>query len=279
MRAGDAARLLSGVPGHNHQPGHSHSPPSSGPHRACSSRCRPRGPGDVGAADPASGGRDRAGSAVLRRLRLATVPRRLTSRPAPPRRSSSPPPDATTHRFASTTQRRAGSPRSAPGSTGCRSRSSSPPPASDYSRRSRLPHAWTTRSQRSRAGRATPPNANARCAPRSTGATACSTRANRRHSPASPSSPAARRQKTPRRSPHQTSTRSKASRESTPAPALGRPQPQGSPGDARNRACYARALLDPAEDETETRSRHCRRYVELATEAEQHLFTQPNPSG
>jgi predicted ATPase len=40
---------------------------------------------------------------------------------------------------------------------------------------------------------------------------------------------------------------------------------------------YARELLDTAEDESETRSRHGRRYLDLATEAQRHLFTHAEP--
>ena len=40
---------------------------------------------------------------------------------------------------------------------------------------------------------------------------------------------------------------------------------------------YARELLDAADEETETRSRHCRRYLDLATRAERHLFTHTEP--
>jgi non-specific serine/threonine protein kinase len=40
---------------------------------------------------------------------------------------------------------------------------------------------------------------------------------------------------------------------------------------------YARELLDTARDETETRARHCRRYLDLATQAERHFFTHAEP--
>jgi predicted ATPase len=40
---------------------------------------------------------------------------------------------------------------------------------------------------------------------------------------------------------------------------------------------YAREHFDTAEYETETRSRHRRRYLELATRAERHLFTHAEP--
>ena len=40
---------------------------------------------------------------------------------------------------------------------------------------------------------------------------------------------------------------------------------------------YAGQLLDADEEETPTRSRHCRRYLELATQADQHLFTHTEP--
>ena len=40
---------------------------------------------------------------------------------------------------------------------------------------------------------------------------------------------------------------------------------------------YARELLDALDEETPTRSRHCRRYLELATRAERHLFTHTEP--
>jgi len=40
---------------------------------------------------------------------------------------------------------------------------------------------------------------------------------------------------------------------------------------------YARELLDAAEDEAETRLRHWRRYFDLATRAERHLFTHSEP--
>ena len=125
------------------------------------------------------------------------------------------PPNGTTHRSASATPPRARSPRSARGSTACRWQSSSPPRAPRCSRPRRSPPVWAARWQRWRAGRATLPNASAHCAPRSTGATACSAPASKAHSPASPCSPVARRWRTPRRSPTQTSTRSKASHEST----------------------------------------------------------------
>jgi predicted ATPase/DNA-binding SARP family transcriptional activator len=36
---------------------------------------------------------------------------------------------------------------------------------------------------------------------------------------------------------------------------------------------YARELLDAADEESETRSLHCRRYLDLATRADRHLFT------
>jgi len=40
---------------------------------------------------------------------------------------------------------------------------------------------------------------------------------------------------------------------------------------------YAGELLDAAEDENETRARHCRRYLDFATRAERHLFTHAEP--
>jgi tetratricopeptide (TPR) repeat protein len=40
---------------------------------------------------------------------------------------------------------------------------------------------------------------------------------------------------------------------------------------------YSRELLDAGAEETDTSRRHCRRYLDLATQAERHLFTRTQP--
>ena len=120
---------------------------------------------------PAAPRHEPRGAARRRRDHLAGAAARGRRRRAPLRR-----PGRGRRRAARALRRppRGRSPTSAPGSTGCRSPSSWPPPAPGRSRSPRSPPGSTIGSACSPAGRAPRCRASRRCAPSSTGATSCS---------------------------------------------------------------------------------------------------------
>src|SRR5215216_1887204 len=102
-------------------------------------------------------------------------------------------------------------------------------------------------------------------------------RVSKRHSRASPCSPAVRRSRTPRRSPTQTSTRSKALARKHLLLSSAGPNEEARVLMLETVREYARELLDGANDEAEMRARHCRRYLDLATQSERHVFRRSEP--
>ena len=119
-------------------------------------------------------------------------------------------------------------------------------------------------------GPATPPSANAPCAPRSSGATSCCPRRNATCSPASRSSQAAAPWKRRRPSPTPTSTRWPASSSRTSfARTTNRRRPLR---DARDHPRYAAERLRESGTEADLGRRHADFFVALAEEAERGIY-------
>ena len=154
--------------------------------------------------------------------------------------------------------------RSAGASTGCRSRSSSRPPAAGCCRRPRSPSAWTPRSARRAPARATPPRASRRCGRRSTGATSCSATPSSGASRASRCSPAVRPSRRPRRSPAPDWTRSTAWSPRACSDGAGTRSRPPAWGCSRRSAPTPASASPRAADADAVREDHYRYYLALA---------------
>ena len=188
--------------------------------------------------------------------RRAGVPAIARSGPTPPSRCSPSAPGATRSSFELTAENAGRSSSiSAAGSTACRWRSSSPPPACGSCRPRRCSSGSTARSTSSRPAPATVPSGSRRCAPRSTGATRCSTRPSSGSSAAWPCSPEAARSPMSRPSarsqarPASTSSSRSSTRRSCRPTARA-----GGSGCCRRSREYARERLDAAGEATRDRA-------------------------